>query len=212
MKKLKYLLSCVFAGVLALLAIGCTKLVSYSVGLSSVETSANAKEQFGKTKIVNLSDSISFLTECSYEDNYISITWIVDSCCFHFALRNISAYTLKIDWDDISYVDYNGKVGRVMHSGVKYDERNSSQPSLLLPEGSLLSDALLPTENVGWSGSVWNIKALVPNSFNDVYGNAEAMASTYVGSTLSILMPIYIENVRNDYLFRFNVDSYHIKK
>lgn len=212
MKNLKVLWPGIVTGVFALFGIGCTKLVSYSISLSSVETSVKAEERLGEMKIVNLSDSISFLTKCSYEDDFISITWIVDSCRFRFALRNISAYTLKINWDDISYVDYNGRVGRVMHSGVKYDERNNSQPSLLLPEGSLLSDVLLPTENVRWSGSLWNIKALVPNSFNDVYGNAEAMASTYVGSTLAILMPIYIETVRNDYLFNFQIDSYHVKK
>lgn len=35
-----------------------------------------------------------------------------------------------------------------MHSGVKYTDRNNSQPATSIPKGASLSDILLPTDNV----------------------------------------------------------------
>ena len=41
---------------------------------------------------------------------------------------------------------------------------------------------------------------------NDRFGfNAEA--SGYVGKTMTVMMPIMIENVQNDYTFTFNIDK-----
>lgn len=41
-----------------------------------------------------------------------------------------------------------GQVGRVMHSGVKYIDRNNSQPASVILKGATLSDIILPTDNV----------------------------------------------------------------
>lgn len=146
-----------------------------------------------------------------YEDDYINIVWYVDSKQFNFNLTNKSGHTLKINWDDISYVDYNGKTGRVMHSGVKYTERNNSQPSSTVPKGASLTDILLPTENVYYvSGQYggWREHNLIPSIYKDEATRA-AQAPKYVGKTMTIMMPIVIENVQNDYSFTFIIDELH---
>lgn len=82
-----------------------------------------------------------------------------------FSIENKSGHTLKINWDDVSYVDVKGQVGRVMHSGVKYTDRNSSQPATSVPKGANISDILLPTENVYYvSGQYggWRETYLIP--------------------------------------------------
>ena len=207
MKKFGLLLS--LAGALALSSCGAFKsyVASYSVGLSSVESPANAKQQFGETKVVTFKDGA--LNKYRYEDDFIEIVWYVSSKQFNFDLKNKSGHTLKINWDDISYVDYDGKTGRVMHSGVKYTERNNSQPSSTVPKGASLSDILLPTENVYYiSGQYggWQEKYLIPCVYNDE-ATKNAQASKYIGKKLTVMMPIMIENVQNDYTFIFNVDE-----
>ena len=128
---------------------------------------------------------------------------------FNFTLKNKSGHTLKINWDDVSYVDVKGQVGRVMHSGVKYTDRNSSQPATTVPKGASISDILLPTENVYYvSGQYggWRETYLVPC----VYKTPEAFnaeAPSLVGKTMTVMMPIMIENVQNDYTFTFNIDK-----
>ncbi len=208
MKKIKSIIN-LSVTILFLSSCGALKsyVASYSVGLSAVESPKDAKQQFGETKVVNFSED--GVSKYRYEDDYIDIVWFVGSKQFNFNLRNKSGHTLKINWDDISYVDINGKVGRLMHNGVKYSERNNSQPASTVPKGASLSDLLLPTENVYYvSGQYggWREKYLIPC----VYKNQEALnaeASTYVGKTMTIMMPIMIENVQNDYTFTFHVDK-----
>ena len=182
-------------------------IASYSVGLSSVESPADAKQQFGETKVVTFNEE--GVSKYRYEDDYINIVWYVGLKQFNFTLNNKSGHSLKINWDDISFVDTEGQVGRVMHSGVKYTERNNSQPATTVPKGASISDILLPTENVYFvSGQYggWRENYLPPC----VYQTPEAFnagASSLVGKTMTIMMPIMIENVQNDYTFTFNIDK-----
>lgn len=203
MKKIVFLFS-----LLALLtSCGTTYQARYAVGLNSVESPADAKQQFGETKVVNFTEAD--LTKYRYEDDFIDIVWYVGQKQFNFVLKNKSNHTIKINWDDISYVDIKGNTGRVMHSGVKYIDRNASQPASSVPKGASLSDILLPVDNVyyvnGQYGG-WREKLLIPA----YYQSKEAMeqeAPTYVGKQMKILMPITIENVQNDYTFVFNIDE-----
>ena len=207
MKKIICLVSLV--GSLMLSSCGAFKsyVATYSVGLSSVESPADAKQQFGETKVVNFKDGE--VNKYRYEDNYIEIVWYVSGKQFNFDLKNKSGHTLKINWDDISYVNCDGKTGRIMHSGVKYTDRNNSQPSSTVPKGASLSDILLPTDNVYFvSGQYggWREKYLIPCVYNDA-ATREAEASKYVGKKMTIMIPIMIENVQNDYTFVFNIDE-----
>lgn len=83
---------------------------------------------------------------------------------------------------------------------MKYAERNSSQPATTVPKGASISDILLPTDNVYYvSGQYggWRESYLIPC----VYKTPEAFnaeASGYVGKTMTVMMPIMIENVQND--------------
>ena len=100
-------------------------MASYSVGLSSVESPADAKQQFGETKVVSFTDEQG-IDKYRYEDDFIEVIWYVSATQFNFDLKNKSGHTIKINWDDISYVDINGSAGRVMHAGVKFAEKNNS--------------------------------------------------------------------------------------
>ena len=207
MKKI-YLLS-IFAAGLLLSSCGAFKsyVANYSVGLSAVESPADAKQQFGETKVVTFDEG--GINKYRYEDDYIDIVWYVGLKQFNFTLKNKSGHTLKINWDDVSYVDVKGQVGRFMHSGVKYTDRNGSQPATTVPKNASISDLLLPTENVYYvSGQYggWRESYLVPC----VYKTPEAFnaeAPSLVGKTMTIMMPIMIENVQNDYTFMFNIDK-----
>lgn len=169
-----------------------------TVKLDQVESPENAKEQFGETKIVEVENGYK------YEDDLINIIWKVSRKEFKFDITNKTNHSMKINWDDISYVDINGRVGRVMHSGVKYNEKNNSQPPTTIPRGASLSDLLLPTDNVSFvstrDGGYWSEEVLVnPSSAEDI--------PLYIGKTMQIAMPISIENVQNDYIFIFKITN-----
>lgn len=196
------------SAIISLIASSCglkSYIARYSVSLASVESPADAKQSFGDTKIVTLNDDN--INKYRYEDDFIEITWIVSSTKFSFILKNKSEHTLKINWDDISYVNTNGEVGRVMHNGVKYSERNSSQPSTSIPRGATISDLLLPTDNVYYSQyGGWSEKYLIPCVYK-TQEDKNSLAPLLINKTMSIMMPIMIENIQNDYVFIFNIDK-----
>ena len=207
MKRFSFL--ALICGALCLTSCGAFKsyVASYSVGLSTVESPADAKQQFGETKVVTFDEE--GVSKYRYEDDYINIVWFVGTKQFNFTLKNKSGHTLKINWDDISYVDTKGQVGRVMHAGVKYTERNNSQPATTVPKGASISDVLIPTENVYYvSGQYggWRENYLIPCVYN-TSEDFNAGASSFVGKTMTVMMPIMIENVQNDYTFTFNIDK-----
>ena len=70
-------------------------VADYSIGLKTVESPANAKQQFGDTKVVNFQDGTT--NKYRYEDDYINIVWYVGSKQFNFDLTNKSGHTLKIN-------------------------------------------------------------------------------------------------------------------
>lgn len=76
---------------------------------------------------------------------------------------------------------------------------------------------LLPTDNVYWVNSTqytsggWRSTPLIPNVYNNE-NPAAAVAANYVGKTMTILLPIYIEDVQNDYIFNFYINAYNVPK
>ena len=183
-------------------------IATYSVGLSSVESPSNAKQQFGETKVVNFKDED--ISKYRYEDDYIDIVWYVGSKQFNFEMKNKSEHTLKINWDDVSFVDISGETGRVMHAGIKYTDRHNSMAPTTIPRNAKISDLILPSDNVYYvSGEYggWREKYLIPCVYSsDAERNSGA--PVYVGKKMLILMPIVIENVQNDYIFEFTIDEW----
>ena len=143
-------------------------VANYSVGLSSVERSLDAKQQFGETKVMDLTEK--GVSNNHYEDDYIDVVWsVVNQKQFNFTLKNKSSHTIKINWDDISYVDTEGFVGRVVHAGVKYADRNNSQPAITVPKGACISDMLLPTENVSFRNGGMLGQVYIPGGWEETY-------------------------------------------
>ena len=114
-----------------------TYVASYSVGLKTVESPANAKQQFGDTKVVNFQEGTT--NKYRYEDDYINIVWYVDSKQFNFNLTNKSGHTLKINWDDISYVDYNGKNEIIVNRHLLFQKGQALPTSFYQPKTFITS-------------------------------------------------------------------------
>lgn len=186
----------------------CTSYTAlYNVGLSKVEAPTDIKEKYGETKVTKFTDSKDNTIKYQYKDDYIDIVWYVGIKQFNFSLTNISQHPIKINWDEITYVDQNSNVKRTMHAGVKYTERNNSQPSSTIPKGAKINDLLLPTDNVYFvSGQYggWKETALFPVYYSSKQ-DLQTKAPLLVGTNVRILFPISIEGVTNDYTFEFEI-------
>lgn len=207
-KMVKIVVSGILSGMFILIALGSAgpKSITYDIDLSEVEAPVDARDPYGETKVVKFADNDSSITTYTYEDDYIHITWFVSSYYFEFALRNKSQYTLKINWADISYVDYNGQVENVCL-------KNQIQPYALIPKDGTLMDRILPSIQMHWTSQTfsWTKDVFLPNAYSS-HVEPESVAAKYIGKSMAILMPISIEDVQNDYIFTFDIKGFATPK
>lgn len=178
------------------------KTTAYDVGLKSVETPSLQAGQSGEANVDMVRDED--YTGYAFSDEYIGILWDVSDCHFNFKLTNLSDYTIKIPWDEVVYIDADMVAGRVMHSGVNYSNRNGVQPASMIPKGTSFYDYIMPTENVRWNEwDYWEETPLFPQ-----YGSRDdAEFSDFPGKTVSIVMPIIVQDTAREYVFTFEIND-----
>lgn len=165
----------------------------FFASLSKVEKPSNAAVRYGSTTTITDKD----ITKFSYVDNFIDITIFASTDQFHFVLRNVSDNTIKVVWNEAVFVDVDGSTSKVMHSGVKYSQREGDQPASTIIKGAKLEDLAAPTANVYYSDVLkeWTSYSL--------YRNADKKAE---GQTIRLMLPIQVKEVINEYIFEFGLN------
>lgn len=175
----------------------CGTTAKFNVGLVNVESPADAKQQFGETKITSLVEE--GISKYNYEDDYIKIKWSVGIKNLSFTITNKTNSSIKILWDEMSYIDHMNISRRVMHSGVKYINRNESQPPTIVARNSTVVDLIIPTDNIYFASGQyggWQERPLFKGDPN-----------TFIGKTVKVLFPMSIENITNEYVFEFKIED-----
>ena len=94
----------------------------------------------------------------------------------------------------------------MIHEGVRYINRNETQAITTIPRGAKVSDFLVPSDNVVQGDYGWYETNIIPVSFS-TREKAELSLDKYKGKKMSIMMPLQIENVQNDYIFEFEIGN-----
>lgn len=165
----------------------------YIAKLTSVEKPSNPEIRYGEKSLSSQDNGVSkFL----YEDNVISILIFATPSQFSFELKNVSDNTLKIIWDEAVIVDVEGSSNKVMHKGIKYSARNESQPASTIIKGSSLDDLAAPTDKVYYSEYLkeWMNGSMFPSE------------PELTNKKLTLMLPIQIKDVINEYIFVFDLE------
>lgn len=176
----------------------------YNVGLSKVVNPGSNKKDFGKMKITDLS-SKSSLKYC-YEDSVLNITWDITPFQINFKMLNKTDHSIKIIWDESTFVDIDGNSSKIIHAGVRYLDRNNSQPPSIVASHSYLDDLVQPSKNI-FMGSIysgWKQLPILPNASYDK-DELISMTNKYTGKQMKVVLPIQIENTTNEYEFDFDI-------
>lgn len=195
---------CLLSGLL----LGCATVPHYDVTLREVERPTKAKERYGEQKISTVEEED--VTKYSFEDDLVNILWIVGKKQLAFVLKNKTSHSIKIIWDEAVYVDEAGSSHRIVHSGVKYTDKNSPQSPSVVIRGGTLEDSISPSDYISYSGGYWRTAPLLPEFSMAPKEVQEEKAREVVGKQLQVLLPLQIEGVTNEYIFLFTVDSYVI--
>jgi hypothetical protein len=164
----------------------------YEINFKTGEYPANYIFTMTKPKVSN---------DLLYEDNFLKILFSISKRQIGFNLKNKTANPIKIDWNQVSYVDVLGESHKVMHSGVKYIDREKPQSPSVIPPTAKLEDIVFPTDYIYYSSGKyggWREIPLFPEA---------PKAKIYKGRTFSVFMPLEINGVVKNYLFSFNIEE-----
>ena len=135
----------------------------------------------------------------AFEDRSISIQFSISKKQVRFVLQNKGNNPIKIDWDQVSYVDVSGKSHKVIHSGVRYIERDRPQVPTIVPPTANVEDIVFPSDYVYYSKSIgWCKTPFFPEGPD---------AKIYKGRAFSIFMSLEIDGVVKNYLFTFEIED-----
>ena len=160
--------------------------------LSKVEKPSNSSIRYGTTTTVTEKD----ITKFSYVDNFIDVLIFATTSQFCFTIKNVSENTIKIVWNEAVFVDVDGSTSKIMHTGIKYSQREADQPSSTIIKGAKLDDIAAPTANVFYS------ELLKEWTSYSLYNKADR---TKEGQTIRLMLPIQVKEVINEYIFEFEL-------
>ncbi len=131
----------------------------------------------------------------AFEDDkiYLAVTpgtnWVGNLEGVNFALKNKTDFSMKIIWDEVTFVDQYNSSARVIHNGVKYIDRDQSMPPSIIPAHSNLNDCVYPSNKVFF------------NSYSNTWAHQYVVANTveYNKSRIRILLPIEWNSQRLEY-------------
>jgi hypothetical protein len=86
-----------------------------------------------------------------FQDQVISVSFEVTEQGFLMNLTNLTSYELKILWNQAEYTDTSNRARRLMHSGIRYEDRNNALPPQSVPARGSLQQKMMPVSSVVYS-------------------------------------------------------------
>jgi len=196
----------------------------YGAALVEVTRQPATKQRYGAIMAINPTDSSRY----TFEDGLIAVRIGALYNAIRLNVRNKTDQSIKLIWDEASFIDVDGTLSRVMHIGVKYADRNSSQPPTLIPAQQRLADDIFPTNRVFFRAASAKLPAAYQNgallrpTFAGVVVQAGEPVPTApdsfttavhsrVGHRFAVVLPFEADGVKNEYTFWFKVDDATVK-
>ena len=192
----------------------------YGASLVEVARPPATKQRYGATTVISPADSSRY----KFEDGLVAVQVGTLHNAVRLNVRNKTDQSIKVIWDEASFIDVDGSLSRVMHIGVKYADRNASQPPTVIPAQQRLADDVFPTNRVWFRPASGKLPAayqngplLRPTYTGVVVQAGEPMPAapdsfatavrSRVGHRFAIVIPFEADGIKNEYTFWFKVDD-----
>ena len=166
----------------------------YTIPLVQVERSAATRDRGGEEMPITSTTPNAY----QYEDALIAADLAVHDKALGLEIKNKSTETMRLNWDEATFIEPGGGVGRVMHTGVRFIERDRPQPPSVIPAGQTLEDQAIPVSRVSFTSGKYGGWYTAP-----LVNSKEAIA----GKRMGLLVPLEIGNQKYEYTFWFEVQE-----
>jgi hypothetical protein len=130
-----------------------------------------------------------------YSDNIVEVMFIITDTQIALTIQNKLESTIKIIWDEVSFVSPAGSASRVVHSGVKIIDRNSSQPPTIIPPKANITDNIIPSDHIRYVNNSWEEGKLFDG--NPMF---------YNGKEFGLYFPVEMKGAKKEYSYRFKIN------
>lgn len=166
-------------------------VIRYTVTLSAVERGGIRQEVKGGA--------------LAYEDDLIRIDWAPTEIQLDFRLTNRGESTLRLRWDEASYVGPNGQSDKLLHN-TDFRDRTSPKTPTVIMRGATFSGFAKPSSGVWWQESPspsWFFARLIetPPASRDVESLRKQLPTT--PPRMMVLLPIEVGGKVTEYIFEF---------
>jgi hypothetical protein len=86
--------------------------------------------------------------ELRFRDKNVSVSLDVGEHGFEMQFENLSPHDVKILWDRAEYTNASGQTQRLMHSGIRFPDRNNPIPDQFVLSRSSVQETVIPVSNV----------------------------------------------------------------
>lgn len=197
-------------GLLPFLFAGCitTMQARYRFNLIDMQRSERNIQKYGAGSINN--------ENLVFEDGLVKVTFTPQENGIGISILNNSDGSVRLLWDECSYVDPDGSSHRVVHLGTRFIHTDQPQPVVTIPAGAKLDDLMVPADYADWHESSsrwikssWEIRPLFPTTPPFLYEKEfQDAVSSLDGKTFRVLLCLKVGDDTNDYLSTFTIKAW----
>lgn len=137
--------------------------------------------------------------ELRFQDKNISVTFAIGEQGIQMHLENLSPHDMKILWEQAEYTGVNRQPQRLMHSGVRFQDRHNPIPDQVVLSRSSVQEAVFPISNVSMlpQRKGYDIRPLFPLESDDAAG--------LKGKSVNLFLPVEINRQIIPYNFKIEI-------
>lgn len=211
---MKFKKKLVLSSVLLLLLAGCIHIAiqaRYEFNLIDMQRSKRVIDKYGAGSI----DKENLI----FEDKLIKVVFSPQENGIGISILNNSDNSIRMLWDESSYIDFDGSSHRVIHLGTRFIRADQPQPVMTIAAGARLDDLMVPADYAQWETTTslvwktdtsgWNIRPLFPKTARFAYEKEfENVISNLDGKTFRVLLSLKVGDNINDYLSTFIIKAW----
>ena len=134
-----------------------------------------------------------------FRDSTVAVSFAVSDQSFQLRFENLTAHSVKILWEQAAYTDVNRQTHRLMHSGVRFQDRNNHIPDQIVPSRAAVQEAVIPISKVFFAQQkkTYDIQPLFVRDDNAAAG--------LKGKKINLFIPVEVNRAIIPYNFKIEI-------
>lgn len=187
-----------FIPLLLLVISSCGSMYKMNLSLLSVDM----KSDKNSCKTTSIRDTvIDNVLLWAYNDSIADIKWYQGKTRFVLLLENLTKKTMKINWDEMTYVNPLGRAERLWHAYGRYIESDKEQVPTIIPSEKSILEPIIPVDNIYFNNG-WKEQYLLVYRTED-----QKQLNNYFEKPVQIYLPIYVGEEKVEYIFNFTISE-----